>query len=48
MLHGLRLDDDFDNTRDDKTERPLGLAMWTETLYFALRNRAEFVAGREE
>jgi hypothetical protein len=34
-LHGLRLDDDFDNTRDGKTDVPLGLSYWSETLYYA-------------
>jgi len=45
-FHGLVLDDDFDNTRDDKTEYPLGLSWWTDILYFALQNRAEFEAGQ--
>ncbi|OZI35490.1 hypothetical protein CEG14_10425 [Bordetella genomosp. 1] len=32
-FHGLRLDDDCDNTRDRSTEYPLGL-YWTDVLYF--------------
>lgn len=43
-FHGLVLDDDFDNTRDRRTTYPLGLSWWTEILYFALSNRAEFAA----
>jgi hypothetical protein len=40
-FYGLRLDDDCDNTRDDKTEYPLGLG-WTDVLYVSLWNRAKF------
>ncbi len=45
-LLGLRLDDDFDNVVDDKTEYPLGLE-WYEELYFSLWNRAEYEAQRD-
>lgn len=45
-LFGLRMDDDFDNIRDDKTEYPLGLE-WDDALYFELLNRADFEAERE-
>ena len=45
-FRGLVLTDDFDNTRDDKTEYPLGLSWWTEVLYFELWNRAKFEADR--
>lgn len=45
-FHGLVLDDDFDNVRDDKTDNPLGLSWWTDVLYFALWNKAEFAANR--
>lgn len=41
---GLRLDDDCDNLRDAKTERPLGL-VWSDVLYFDLMNRADFEAS---
>ena len=40
-FYGLRLDDDYDNLRDRKTERPLGLE-WSDVLYFHLANQAEF------
>ena len=43
-FYGLRFDDDCDSTRTGATERPLGLAFWSETLYFGLLNRAEFEA----
>lgn len=43
-FHGLTLDNDFDNTRDGRTENPLGMSWWTEVLYFSLWNRAEFEA----
>jgi hypothetical protein len=43
-FYGLRLDDDYDNIRDDKTEYPLGLE-WTDVLYFQLWNRAQFEAN---
>ena len=45
-FHGLVLDDGFDNTRDDRTDNPIGLSWWTEVLYFALWNRAEFAANQ--
>jgi hypothetical protein len=45
-FHGLVLGDDFDNTRDDKTDNPVGLSWWTDVLYFALWNRAEFAANQ--
>jgi hypothetical protein len=45
-FHGLVLGDDFDNTRDDKTDNPIGLSWWTDVLYFALWNRAEFAANQ--
>lgn len=45
-LQGLVLDDDFDNTRDGKTEYPLGVSWWTDVLYFSLWNRAEFEANK--
>ncbi len=44
-FHGLVLDDGFDNTRDRRTENPIGLSWWTDVLYFALWNRAEFEAN---
>ena len=44
-LHGLRLDDDFDNRRDRKTECPIGLE-WSNVLFFSLWNKAEFEANR--
>lgn len=47
-FQGLVLTDDFDNTRDDRTEYPLGLSWWTDVLYFALWNRAEFEAGQSQ
>lgn len=43
--HGLVLDDGFDNTRDRRTEHPIGLSWWTDVLYFALSNRADFAAN---
>jgi hypothetical protein len=45
-FHGLVLGDHFDNTRDDKTDNPVGLSWWTDVLYFDLWNRAEFEANR--
>lgn len=45
-FHGLVLGDDFDNTRDDRTDNPMGLSWWTDVLYFALWNRAEFAANQ--
>lgn len=45
-FHGLVLDDDFDNVRDDRTENPLGLSWWTDVLYFALWSRSEFEASQ--
>lgn len=42
-LFGLRLDNDFDNIQDEKTQYPLGLE-WSEVLYFELWNRAQFEA----
>lgn len=45
-LYGLRLDDDFDNVREEKTDYPMGLSFWDEVLYFTLCNRAEFEANR--
>ncbi len=45
-FYGLRLDDDCDNTRDDKTEYPLGLG-WTDVLYFSLWNRAKFEENQQ-
>lgn len=44
-FYGLRLDDDCDNIRDEKTEYPLGLE-WGEVLYYQLWNRAQFEANR--
>lgn len=44
-FHGLRLDDRFDDTRGGGTTEPLGLSWWTDVLYFALWNRAEFEAN---
>lgn len=44
-LFGLRLDDDCDNTYEQKTEYPLGLE-WTDVLYFELWNKAQFEANR--
>jgi hypothetical protein len=46
-LFGLRLDDDFDNVRGEKTQYPLGLE-WNVVLYFELWNRAEFEAEHAE
>lgn len=43
-LHGLRLDDDFDNCRNNKTKYPLGL-VWYEVLFFELWNREQFEAN---
>lgn len=43
-LHGLVFDDGFDNTRDDRTEYPLGLG-WFEVLYFSLWDKATFEAN---
>jgi hypothetical protein len=45
-FHGLVLGDDFDNTRDDKTDNPVGLSWWTDVLYFALWNREQFAANQ--
>lgn len=45
-FYGLRLDDDFDNTRDRKTEYPLGLSFWSDVLYFQLSNRTQLEADR--
>lgn len=44
-FYQLRLDDDFDNVRNDKTEYPFGLD-WADCLYYELWNRAEFEANR--
>jgi len=44
-FYGLVLDDDFDNTRDGRTNHPLGVSWWTDVLYFDLWNRAEFEAN---
>jgi len=44
-LHGLVFDDGFDNTRDDRTEYPLGLSGWTDVLYFSLWDKATFEAN---
>jgi hypothetical protein len=44
-FHGLRFDDKCDDVRSG-TERPLGLGNWSEVLYFALSNRAQFEARR--
>ena len=44
-FHGLVLDDGFDNTRDRRTEHPIGLSWWTDVLYFALWSEAEFEAN---
>jgi hypothetical protein len=44
-FYGLRLDDDCDNTRFDKTEYPLGLE-WSDVLYFELMNRSKFAASQ--
>ena len=46
-FHGLRLDDEYDNTRGTKTPYPLGL-VWSDVLYFNLCNRAEFEAAHSE
>lgn len=46
VFHGLVLGDDFDNTRDDRTDNPVGLSWWTDVLYFALWNRTEFTANQ--
>ncbi len=45
VLFGLRLDNEFDSTRDNATEYPLGLE-WSDVLYFELLNRSEFEARR--
>jgi hypothetical protein len=44
-LRGLVFDDGFDNTRDDRTEYPLGLSYWTDVLYFSLWDKATFEAN---
>jgi hypothetical protein len=44
-FYGLVLDDDFDNTCEDKTHYPLGLE-WCDVLYFALKNREQFAVNR--
>jgi hypothetical protein len=44
-FYGLRLDDNYDNVHDNKTEYPIGLA-WSDVLYFELWNRARFEANR--
>jgi hypothetical protein len=44
-FYGLVLDDDFDNTCEDKTDYPLGLE-WCDVLYFALKNREQFAVNR--
>jgi hypothetical protein len=44
-FYGLVLDDDFDNTRDGRTNHPLGVSWWTDVFYFDLWNRAEFEAN---
>jgi hypothetical protein len=41
-FHGLRLDENYDAVRE--TDYPLGL-YWEDVLYFALWNRAEFIAN---
>ena len=46
-FYGLRLDDDYDNLRDSKTECPLGLE-WSDVLYFDLWNLAEFEANADK
>jgi hypothetical protein len=46
-LYGLRLDDDFDNTRDRKTPYPIGLSGWTDVVYFQLWNREKFETERD-
>ncbi len=43
VLFGLRLDNEFDSTRDNATEYPLGL-YWSDVLYFELFNRSEYEA----
>jgi hypothetical protein len=43
VFHGLRFDTDFDNVRGGN-KKPLGLE-WSEVLYYAPRNRADFGAG---
>ena len=43
-LLGVRLDDHCDNTREKKTNYPLGLSWWTDVLFFELWNRAQFEA----
>ena len=43
---GLVFDDGFDNTRDDRTEYPLGLSYWTDVLYFSLWDKATFEADK--
>jgi hypothetical protein len=44
-FEGLVFDDGFDNTRDDRTEYPLGLSYWTDVLYFSLWDKATFAAN---
>lgn len=46
-FHGLRLDDGFDGSRNGNTDYVLGL-VWSDVLYFALYNRAEFEAHKAE
>lgn len=43
---GIVLTDDFDNVRDNKTARPLGLSDWSSGLYYELWNRERFEAER--
>jgi hypothetical protein len=43
-FYGLRLDDDCDNTRFEKTQYPMGLG-WSDVLYFELWNRSKFEAN---
>jgi hypothetical protein len=46
-ISGLLLDDDFDSTRAEKTEYPLGL-YWSDMLYFQLWNREKFAAEHRD
>ena len=42
---GLVFGDGFDNTRDNRTQYPLGLSNWSDVLYFSLWDKATFAAN---
>lgn len=47
VFYGLRFDDYFDHTRDEKTKYPLGLC-WYEELYFQLWDKEKFEALQDQ